>query len=190
MSKISTEEKQKEIEYIILLLLGSSKKKKLSHLHIQKEIFLLKEATFSLNLLFRFIKHYRGPYSNEIADALKDPMFLDNCWSFSNTGFDIKYSGGYVFLTDSGKKEYKNLVDSIYSLGNDRVINILAGMNLIHDLYDNLSPKELLYIVYNNDDYKGYTQKSIVSEEINKSDARARIKKKYFDSESLEFKVK
>ncbi|MFW5895650.1 MAG: hypothetical protein ACOCT9_02790 [archaeon] len=170
------------MEYLILLLLGSSNKEKLSHLHIQKEIFMLKKATDSLKPLFRFIKHYRGPYSPEIAETLKSPMFLDNCWSFSSEESDKKYSGGVIHLTEDGKKEYDKLVEDIHAKGNDKLIQIMAGMRLIHDLYDDLDPKELLYVVYKTDEFKEYTEKSIVSEEVIKSDAKDHIKKQYLNN--------
>jgi len=173
------------MEYLILLLLGSSSKEKLTHLHIQKEIFMLKQATESLKPLFRFIKHYRGPYSPEIAESLKSPMFLDECWAFSTEGSDKKYSGGMVHLTEDGKKEYDKLVEDIHAKNNDRLIQIMAGMRLIHDLYDDLDPKELLYVVYKTEKFEEYTEKSIVSEEVIQSDAKDHIKKQYL--ENLDF---
>jgi len=170
------------MEYLILLLLGSSKKERLTHLHIQKEIFMLKKATDSLKPLFRFIKHYRGPFSPEIAETLKSPMFLDNCWSFSTEGSDKKYSGGVVHLTKEGKEEYDKLVEDIHAKNNDKLIQIMAGMRLIHDLYDDLDPKELLYVVYKTEEFEEYTEKSIVSEEVIKSDAKDHIKKQYLEN--------
>lgn len=143
---------------------------------------MLKKATDSLKPLFRFIKHYRGPYSSEIAETLKSPMYLDNCWSFSTKGSDKKYSGGVIHLTEDGKNEYDKLVEDIHAKGNDKLIQIMAGMRLIHDLYDDLDPKELLYVVYKSEEFKEYTEKSIVSKEVIKSDAKDHIKKQYLDN--------
>ena len=46
---------QKEIENLILLLLSTSKQKKLSHLHIQKEMFLLRDVAEFLKIPFKFL---------------------------------------------------------------------------------------------------------------------------------------
>ena len=64
------EEHQKQIEYLILLLLGSSKEKKLSLLHLEKEMYFLKDSAEMLTDFFTFIKHYRGMYSKEIKDTV------------------------------------------------------------------------------------------------------------------------
>lgn len=173
---MANELNEKEIENLILLLLVTSKKKKLSHLHIQKEMFLLRDATDFLKPLFHFIKHYRGPFSKDIKEALANPMFLDEYWDF--IGSKDKLTGGYIKLTNKGINEGNHLVEKIKARQNQRLNQILAAMSLLHDLYDNLLPNELLYIIYKTPKYFEYTQKSIVYNEIMESNAKSSLKNK------------
>jgi len=167
---------EKEIEYLLLLLLTTSKKKKLSHLHIQKQMFLLRDASKSIQPLLRFIKYYRGPYSKDIKEALSYPMYLDGYWNFVKS--NDKLTGGYIELTEKGKIEGKKLVEKILDKKDNKLNQIMAAMVLLHDLYDNLSAEELLYIIYKSPKFKEYTEKSIVYEDIIKSDAGKKLKNK------------
>ncbi|MHA2430399.1 MAG: hypothetical protein ACXACC_05115 [Promethearchaeota archaeon] len=177
---------EKEIEYLLLLLLSTSKKKRLSHLHIQKEMFLLRDVTKALQSLFHFIKHFRGPFSKDIKEALSYPMYLDNHWIYKNS--NDKLTGGYIELTKEGENEGNKLIKKILEKKNDKLNHIMAAMNLLHDLYDNLTPRELLYVIYKSPKYKDYTEKSIVYKDILESDAKERLKQKFLkniDNESL-----
>lgn len=169
---------EREIEYLLLLLLITSKKKRLSHLHIQKEMFLLRDATKALQPLFHFIKHFRGPFSKDIKEALSYPMYLDRHWIYKSS--NDKLTGGYLELTKEGETEGKKLIKKILEKKNDKLNHIIAAMNLLHDLYDNLTPEELLYIIYKSPKYKDYTEKSIVYKDIIKSDAKLSLKQKFF----------
>ncbi len=31
---------------------------------------------------FKFIQHYRGPFSREVQEIIKDPIFLENHWNY------------------------------------------------------------------------------------------------------------
>lgn len=153
-------ENQKAVEYLVLLLLGSSKKKKLSVLHLEKEFFYLWNATEYIKQLIEFVAHYKGPFSSALAETLKSPMWLEDYWEYKPK--KDKISGGTVELTSIGEKEYNKLVDKIHLDDRTQLIHILAAMELLHDLYDDLKPEELLYLVYTNPRYKNYTKKSEV----------------------------
>lgn len=171
-----SEEHQKQIEYLILLLLGSSKERKLTLLHLEKEMFFLKDSTEMLKDFFQFIKHYRGMYSKEIKDSVDNPMFLEGLWERSFVG--DKLSGGYVELNDNGVEEFRQLVEKIRHRNNTQLMQILAAMQLVHDLYDKLSPKELLYFIYTSPKYKEYTEKSdVYNLVVNEKTKRALEKK-------------
>lgn len=170
------EEHQKQIEYLILLLLGSSKEKKLSLLHIEKEMFFLKNSAEMLKPFFHFIKHYRGMYSKEIKDSIESPMFLEGLWDLTYIG--DKISGGYVELNEDGFNKYQQVIEKIHYQKNSQLVQILAGMQLLHDLYDDLSPKELLYFVYTSSKYKEYTEKSDVYEIVVNDRTRRALEKK------------
>ena len=163
---------QKDFEYQILLLLGTSEKKRLSVLHIHKEMFLLKESSKSLKPLIKIIKHYRGPFSKQIHDTIDSPMYLEGAWERIFTKND-KLSGGEVLLTGSGFKEYEEFRIKLHDSEDEKLNQIIAGMNLIHDLYDSLSPKELLYMIYTTPKFEKYLAHSdvydiVVSEETKK----------------------
>jgi hypothetical protein len=159
-----TPENQRNIEYMILLLLGSSKEKRLSVLHIEKELFILQRASNQMKELYLFIEHYRGPYSKEIYDAIISPMFLEDVWDYEESEDDL--SGGYVELNEQGMEEFKKLLSAITSKKNEKLIEILAAMDIIHDLYDRMAPRELLYVVYTSPEYKNYIRRSIVYDEV------------------------
>ena len=170
------EEHQKQIEYLILLLLGSSKEKKLSLLHIEKELFFLKNSAEMLKPFFNFIKHYRGMYSKEIKDSIENPMFLEDLWDLTYIG--DKISGGYVELNEDGFNKYQKIVEKIRNQKDSQLVQILAAMRLLHDLYDELSPKELLYLIYTSPKYKEYTEKSDVYKMVVKDSTKRSFEKK------------
>lgn len=152
-------ENQRVVEFLVLLLLGSSKRKKLSVLHLEKELFYLWNASEYIKPFIEFIAHYRGPFSSALAETIKSPMYLEDCWEYKPKN-DI--SGGFVELTRIGEREYKRLIDKIYLDDKKLEIRILAAMELLHDLYDDLNSEELLYLIYTNPRYKEYTLKSDV----------------------------
>ena len=155
-------ETQRELEYIVLLLLGSSKRKELTILHLEKELFFLWNASEHIQPLLEFIAHYRGPFSKALADTAKFPMFLDEHWEYHPPRGSNDISGGSIKLNHFGKEEYDHILDKIHSNDNKKLIHILAAMALLHDLYDNLTLKELLYLLYTNPKYEDYIKKSQV----------------------------
>ncbi len=171
---------EKEIEYLLLLLLATSKLKQLSHLHIQKMMFLLRDASAFLQPLFHFIKYYRGPFSKDIKEALTSPMYLDNCWTFIKA--NDKLTGGYIKLTDQGKKRGEELVNNIRKKRDQKLNQILAAMTLLHDIYDNLSAEELLYIIYKSPKFKEFTEKSTVYDDVITEEVRKKLERKFVEN--------
>lgn len=157
---------QRELEYIVLLLLGSSKRKELSILHLEKELFFLWNASDHIQPLLEFIAHYRGPFSKALADTAKSPMFLDEHWEYQPPKGPNDISGGSIKLKHFGKEEYNKILDKIHSIQNQKLIHILAAMALLHDLYDNLTLEELLYLLYTNPKYEDYIKKSQVYNDV------------------------
>lgn len=154
-----------------MLLLGA-RDQKISILHIEKEAFFIWNFHPDFKRFMNFISHYRGPYSEEIEQVLRNPFNLVNCWAYiPPTRFDI-LSGGYVELTSLGRQEYQRLyaVSSV----NLQMGPILAAMKMVRELYDKLTPEELLLLVY--DTYPEYQKRSNIFDNIQKS------KKKLADS--------
>lgn len=170
-------ENQREVEYFILLLLGTSPKGKLSVLHLEKEFFFLWNASNYIRPLMEFIAHYKGPYSKALAETLMSPMHLEGLWEYEEPNKHDDLSGGFIKLNENGIQKFKDLISKIYSIDDKKLINIIAGMNLLHDLYDDLDSKELLYFVYTNPNYKDYIRKSevydkVVTDEMKRSIAK------------------
>ena len=154
------EAKQRALEYLILLILGASKKP-LSLLHLQKEVFLLWNFHPFVKELVSFVKHYKGPYSREVNETVLNPMFLKGYWRYiPPKRSDI--CGGYVELTELGWKEYERVKRNMEK--NPKLVHLLAGIKMVRELYDSLSPEELLLLIY--DTYPEYTQKSILYKSI------------------------
>ena len=154
-----TQENQEKIERLILLLLGTSKSSRLSLLHIQKELFVLQRSSGSLADLFLFVPHYKGPFSKEISEAIVTPLCLDDLWTYSSPKDEL--SGGYVELNSSGRREFNRLMHRITKGDNELLISLVAGMDLVHDLLDDLPPRELLYVIYTSPEYEDFVEHSI-----------------------------
>ena len=170
-------ENQREVEYFILLLLGTSPKGRLSVLHLEKEFFFLWNSSKYIKPLMEFIAHYKGPYSKALAETLRSPMYLEGLWEYEEPNKQDDLSGGFIKLNEKGIQKFKEILSKISSRNDKKLVNIIAGMNLLHDLYGNLDSRELLYFVYTNPNYKKYITKSevydkIVTNEMNRNIAK------------------
>ena len=156
------EQRQKGLENLILLVLGATDKK-ISVLHLEKEVFLLWNFHPKIRDYLSFIKHYKGPFSKEIQETIKDPLYLENHWTYVPPKRGDKLSGGFVGLTPMGREEYKRLEQKIKER-NDELIHLLAGIKIVRELYDKLTMEELLFLIY--DTYPDYIEKSNVYKDI------------------------
>ncbi|RLI60226.1 MAG: hypothetical protein DRO67_09290 [Candidatus Asgardarchaeum californiense] len=160
--------KQKGLENFILLVLGMSDRR-LSLLHLEKEVFLLWNFHKKIKPYLKFIKHYRGPFSKEIQETVLNPMYLEGYWNYISSRDRI--SGGYVQLTPKGRQEYERLVEKLQN--NDEMLHLLAGIKMVRELYDKLSLEELLLLIY--DTYPEYTERSEVWKDIKKKKSQLAI---------------
>lgn len=167
--------KQKGLENFMLLVLGVCDRK-ISLLHLEKEVFLLWNFDKSIKPYLNFIKHFRGPFSKEIQETILNPFYLEDTWIYFSPSRKDHLSGGYVELSEKGKREYRKLLDKIRK--NGEVLHLIAGIKMVRELYDKLSLEELLLLVY--DTYPEYIRKSTVYKEIenNKSQIANDLKKK------------
>ena len=176
--------RSRALEHLILLLLGANDQK-ISILHLEKEAFFLWNFHPDIKKFMGFISHYRGPYSEEIEQIIKNPFNLINCWTYiPPTRYDT-LSGGYVELTPHGRREYQRLYAA--SSVNPQMGPILAAMKMVRELYDKLSLEELLLLIY--DTYPEYQKKSNVFDDIQKSKKRLAgnlVKKGYIDEDRYE----
>jgi hypothetical protein len=178
------ETRARALEHLILLLLGA-RDQKISLLHLEKEAFFLWNFHPDIKNFMSFISHYRGPYSEEIQQAIRSPFHLIDSWIYTPPAKHDILSGGYIELTSYGRHEYKRLHTA--SSANPRMEPILAAMTMVRELYDKLSPEELLLLIY--DTYPEYQKKSDVFESIRKSKKRLAdnlVKKGFIDKDRYE----
>lgn len=157
-------------EFIILLIIGTSVNKRISILHLQKEVFLIQNFDPEIKAeFFNFIKHYKGPFSRRIDETIRNPFFLVNLWKYIEPRYNDKLTGGYVSITDQGINEYYNLINSIENAEKDQqehLFHLLAGIKIVTELYNKLNSEELLLLIY--DTYPKYTEKSNIYFLLNK----------------------
>lgn len=156
--------RSRALEHLILLLLGA-RDQKISILHLEKEAFFIWNFHPDIKKFMSFISHYRGPYSEEIQQAIRNPFHLINCWTYIPPARHDTMSGGYVELTPQGRLEYQRIYAA--SSVNPQMESILAAMKMVRELYDKLSLEELLLLIY--DTYPEYQKKSDVFETIRKA---------------------
>lgn len=151
MNESDLDAQQDLIEYIILSILGYSPKGILSSLHIQKESFLIYKFHPEINNLLIFIEHYKGPFSRQIEESIKKPIFLENCWKWVPDKKD-DLTGGYVQITDTGKNKFDDFIQSVKELEDkdlkDSLNHLLTGIEIVTHLYSKLTPEELLLLIY------------------------------------------
>ncbi|MGB8215903.1 MAG: hypothetical protein WCE94_01255 [Candidatus Methanoperedens sp.] len=159
--------RQRGLENFILLVLGMVDNK-ISLLHLEKEVFLLWNFHPQIKQYLTFIKHFRGPFSKEIQESILNPFYLDDYWMYIPPKKGDNLSGGYIELTNLGKKEYKRLVNKIRE--DDDLLHLLAGIKTVRELYDKLTKEELLLLIY--DTFPVYIEKSKVYKDIESKKAK------------------
>ncbi len=153
--------KQKGLENLILLLIGASDRE-ISLIHLQKESFILWNFHPYMKEFLHFIKHLRGPFSSEVEKIVLYPYYLDGCWDYRPPSKNDKLTGGFIKITSKGVKKYISLFNNAKQ--NENLCILLTGIKAVRELYDRLSPEELLLLIY--DTYPEYKQKSNVSNSI------------------------
>jgi uncharacterized protein YwgA len=151
----------KALENFVLLILGAIDRP-ISVLHLEKEIFLLWNFHQDIHNYLNFIKHYKGPYSEEIAKIIHHPFYLNNCWEYRPPIDSNDLGGGYVELTDTGRLEYKKFYSDAKK--RESLLPLLSGIKMVRELYDNLSSEELLLLIYST--YPEYTEFSKIYKDI------------------------
>jgi hypothetical protein len=151
----------KALEKFILLTLGAVDRP-ISILHLEKEVFLLWNFHPDIRQYLNFVKHYKGPFSQEISKIVHHPFYLEGCWEYVPPQKSNDLGGGFVGLTQSGRIEYQRMYSA--AKNKESLLPLLSGINIVRNLYDNLSYEELLLLIY--DTYPEYTEFSKVSKEI------------------------
>jgi len=122
----ATETRSRALEHLILLLLGAHDQR-ISILHLEKEAFFLWNFHPDIKKFMKFISHYRGPYSEEIEQIIRNPFNLINCWTYIPPARSDTLTGGYVELTSHGRSEYRRL-HSAFTNPQDRTLPHTPGI--------------------------------------------------------------
>lgn len=149
-------------EGLVLLVLGAVPDKQLSLLHLEKEVFLLWKFHASISEFVHFVAYLKGPYAEEISNSVKEPHFYPDAWEYTEPTSQKDFTGGYVKLTEFGKEEYKKLYNKMVK--QDKMRSLLAGILIVRAINDDLTPEELLLLIY--DTYPDFRTKSEVAKEI------------------------
>lgn len=176
--KILAKDIQEVRENLVLLLLGTSESGRHSMLQIQKEFFYLWRSSKHIQPLIKFIAHYKGPYSEGLKETITSPMYLENLWNYSPPPSRDKLTGGFIQINTDGKHEFNEIMRKIKENKNEDMIQLIAAMRLLHDLYDNLSSEEFLLLVYVNPDNKEFIKKSEIYDSIVNTDIKDKLFKR------------
>jgi hypothetical protein len=142
------------IERYLILLLGIVDKPVPSPEHLQKELFIMSRANPKAANFIKFEKHYKGPYSIDIEELIKNPLYYKDAYRC--------YAQDIIQITPRGKEIYNQLVEH-YSK-NDKFKEFLGILKMIRDFYDRLSKDELLFLMYVT--YPEYKEYSRISEKL------------------------
>jgi len=152
-----------EREKYIILLLGVDKKPVPSIWHLEKEMFMLSQASPKVQEFFNFEKHYNGPYSPILQEVVIEPLNYKDAYSYDDDG--------RITLTSHGKQVFHFLKQENQT--NEKFVTLLNLMELIRILYDKLNKDELLFLIYKT--YPEYIDFSNVHEKLNEKHMRIKL---------------
>jgi uncharacterized protein YwgA len=150
----NNEKSVQNIEKYLIILLGVDDRPIPSLTHLQKEMFVLSRAIAKIGEFIKFQKHYLGPYSEDLSDIVKEPVYFSNA-------FKQDSKQGYK-ITNEGKQILEKMIES--NKGNPRFSQLLSLAKMVRKLYDRLTRDELLLLIYIT--YSEYTEFSSVSENL------------------------
>jgi len=157
------------IEKYLIILLGIDDHSIPSLTHLQKEMFVLSKTIPKIGESIKFQKHYLGPYSDDLNDIVKEPVFFPNAFKFDvNRGYRI---------TDEGKEILKKMID--FNKDNPKFIQLLSIAKMTRKLYDRLSRDELLLLIYLT--YNEFTEFSSVSDNLLSSMKKRELARRLLD---------
>jgi len=182
-----------EIEKLVLLVLGKAGQM-ISVLHLQKLVFLLWRFHPIIRELVEFRPHKKGPYSKDIQEVLKSPFYYPDHWKYIPPHSSVDRTvGGYVELTDKGRRKYREFSETLESIVRNRnhenresVLNLLTALDIIVPIHTRLEWDELLLLIYTTEKFKEYSKKSEISKDIKEryQDIMGRLIRKGFLHES------
>lgn len=157
------------IERYLILLLGSVDRPIPSSEHLQKELFVLSKSNPKIAEIIFFDKHYKGPYSSDLNDITKEPAYHSDAYELD------RYQR--LHITSRGKEIYEKLISE--NIANPRFKDFLSMIKMVRELYEKLTVRELLFLIYIT--YDEYTQKSSISKELLSPENKEKFSKKLLE---------
>lgn len=150
----------KDLEQMIILLLGSGNGPVPSAEHLQKEMYMLTKVDPELDALFRFAPHCRGPYSATLHKASLEP--------FRHAGaYEVGRHGG-ASLTAAGRRACAEMVS-----GSAKMNALADAASLVRHVYDGIDADEFLFLICNA--YSDANELSGVEDEHKDPETRRRL---------------
>ena len=128
----------KIVEEFIVSLLGSNEKSCPTIWHLQKEFFIFTKMNPKANILFNFVRHYEGPYSEILQESFKEPMYYEDAFTTKRNG--------EIGLTVEGQKVFNELKSK--HTDDEKFGRLINDFKLIREIYDKLTKEELLFLIY------------------------------------------
>lgn len=141
------------VEKYAILLIGASKRPVPSKTHLQKEMFILTMSFPALQEYFCFQAYHFGTYSQVLDEIIADPMYYEDAVIENSKG---------ISLSETGRRIYNDILSTEMLSQSEK--ELIIAMRLIRQLYDALSHKELLFLVYET--YPEYAKLSGVADSI------------------------
>src|SRR5690606_13705066 len=128
----------------------------------------------SIRELLDFKPHKKGPYSQDISEALKNPTHYTDSWKYIEPVSRIdKIVGGYAELTSQGREEYERIMEDLQTairntniVKKNRALYLVIALDIIVPLYTKLEWDELLLLLYTTEKFKEYSKKSELSTNV------------------------
>ncbi|MDI3475369.1 MAG: hypothetical protein PWQ79_1917 [Thermococcaceae archaeon] len=169
---LTPEQKELLIEQYLILLIGVVDTPVPTNLHLQKEFFILRNVAPDLSKIINFEKHMYGPYSPDLNEALKNPIYYPEAFEFYVQDLPlVKRMIVEISLTPKGKAAFRELLKE-YSHAEPfrEFITIAKAIRL---MYDPLNVEELLLLIYST--FKDWTEYSSIYKSLMAPTRRRRL---------------
>lgn len=158
-SDLTPEERESLIEQYLILLIGIVDTPVPTNLHLHKEFFILRNVAPDLSEVIKFEKHMYGPYSPDLNEALKNPVYYPEAFEFYVKDLPlVRRMIVEISLTPKGKAAFRELLKEYsHAESFNEFLAIAKGIRL---MYDPLNVEELLLLIYST--FKDWTKYSSI----------------------------
>ena len=158
-SDLTPEERELLVEQYMILLIGVVDNPVPTNLHLHKEFFILRNVAPDLSKIIKFEKHKYGPYSPDLNEALKNPVYYPEAFEFYIRDLPlVNRMIVEISLTPKGKAAFRKLLKE-YS-HEESFKEFLAIAKAIRFMYDPLNVEELLLLIYST--FRDWTKYSSI----------------------------